>query len=273
MVDADGVTAGGAPLRLSPRPGVRMAFSGRGEGNLSGSVGPQEEVAAARGRLAGLVDLEAADLVVMEQVHGPGVAVVGLGDVGRGAVPGSAPVPGVDALVTADPDVGLVVLVADCVPLLLAAPGGVAAVHAGRAGVASGIVGAAVTVLADVAGAAPADLAAVVGPAIGGCCYEVPRELQVDVAARVRAASATTTWGTPSLDLPAAVDEQLRAAGVVDVAAVGGCTRCEAGTWFSHRATTGHGAAEGRQAGIVRRGARMDAPPQRSTAAASLDSR
>jgi polyphenol oxidase len=237
------------------------AFSGRAEGNLSLVVpapdGRRSEVLAARERLAALVGLEAPDLVVMEQVHGPGVAVVGLADRARGLDDHARAVPDVDALVTTDPDVGLVVMVADCVPVLLAAPRrGVAAVHAGRAGVQSGVVGAAVGTLVEQAGVAPDAISALIGPAVGGCCYEVPRALQIEVLSVAPAARAETRWGTPSLDLPAAVSQQLRAAGVASVERVGGCTMCESGTWFSHRATTNGDAAPGRQAGVVRMGAR-----------------
>src|SRR5512145_3154204 len=97
----------------------------------------------------------------MAQVHGRDVAVVD-----RPPVPGD-PAPQADALVTAVPGVALAVLVADCVPVLLAAADGTAVgvVHAGRKGVAAGVVGAAVDALAGL-GAAPGDLQAVVGPAI-----------------------------------------------------------------------------------------------------------
>ena len=66
-----------------------------------------------------------------------------------------------------------------------------------------------------------------------------------EVAAAHPSARATTTWGTPSLDLPRAVLDGLAAAGV-RAERVGGCTRCEPG-WFSHRADPG----AGRQLGLV----------------------
>jgi polyphenol oxidase len=278
MVDpTSAAVAAASPVRrtLAADPGVRFAFTGAAEGNLSLLVGDADP--GARDRAAALVDLEAVDLVFMEQVHGPGVAVVGLSDAGRGLDDHARAVPEVDALVTTDPDVGLVVLVADCVPVLLAVPRrGVAAVHAGRAGVASGIIGAGVHVLTEQTGARPGDVHAVLGPAIGGCCYEVPAELQLEVALRAPAARARTSWGTPSLDLPAAVVEQLRAAGVMDVDRVAGCTRCGSGTWFSHRAATDAESAPGRQAGVVRLGARShvtsNAAPPGSPVVPCLDS-
>jgi YfiH family protein len=201
----------------------------------------------------------------MRQVHGGAVARVGRGEAGRGASDHADAVPGVDGLVTTADDLGLVVLAADCVPLLLAAPGaGVAAVHAGRNGVARNVCGAAVALLVAATGTAPGGLAAVVGPAIGGCCYEVPARLADDIAAVAPAARSETTWGRASLDLSAGVVAQLQASGVRAVARAGGCTRCDPATWFSHRATTAGRAAAGRQAGIVRRvaGAGHAAPPR-----------
>lgn len=224
---------------------ARYAFAGRATGNQSHEVGAPAP--GARSRLAAEVGLGDDQLVGMRQVHGDGVAVVDRSDA-------AAVVPDVDALVTTEKDLGLVVLVADCVPVLLGVPGaGVAAVHAGHPGVRARIVPAAVAVLAAATGRAPVDVRAVVGPAIGPCCYEVPADMRARFAARVDQVAASTTWGTPSLDLPSAVSAQLRAAGVTAISRAGACTRCERGEWFSHRATTGIGAPAGRNAGIVRR--------------------
>jgi len=170
---------------------------------------------------------------LMDQVHGAEVAEV------DGATSPGAELRGVDALVTSEPGRVLGVAAADCVPVLLAGPQGVGAVHAGRRGVQMGVVAAAVE-------AVPGGVdRAAVGPAIGGCCYEVPAEMQAEVLEVAPAAEATTTWGTPSLDLPAAVTAGLEERGI-DVTRVGGCTRCEPG-WFSHRADPD----AGRQLGLV----------------------
>ncbi|CAN5911695.1 peptidoglycan editing factor PgeF [soil metagenome] len=231
-------------------PAVRFAFSDRADGNVSLAVGPP--VADARQRLARAVGVRSQDLVFMQQVHGAGVAVVGTAERGRGVGAHDDGIPSVDALVTTDTAVALVVQVADCVPVLLADPGrAIAAVHAGRGGVVAGVVDATIATLApDVA----ARVEAVIGPAIGGCCYEVEAELADAVAADLPAARATTTWGTPALDLPAAVAAQLRAAGVERITHTGGCTRCTPSRWFSHRSAPG----EGRQAGVVVRTAHGD---------------
>lgn len=176
----------------------------------------------------------------MNQVHGDTVLLVD--------EPGPAPadpVPTADALLTTTPGLGLMVRVADCVPVLLADPGtGVlAAVHAGRAGVALDIVG---TTVARMCEAGAGDLLAWVGPHVCGGCYEVPAAMREEVAAAVPETWAETTWGTPSLDLGAGVRAQLRAHDVEPIV-VDRCTR-EDTALHSHRRD---GAASGRMAGLV----------------------
>lgn len=185
--------------------------------------------------------------VTMHQVHDARVGVVDT------STPPGAEVRGVDALVTAERDRPLAVSTADCVPVLLAGAHTIGAAHAGRKGVQAGVVAAALRAMADL-GDAPAEIRAVVGPAIGGCCYEVPVAMYDEVVAAHPAAAAMTTWDTPALDLPAAVSAQLAEAGVTDVQRLGTCTRCDdRARWFSHRADPG----TGRQFGlIVRQAAR-----------------
>lgn len=236
---------------LREDPHVRVVFGDRGIGNASLRVGA--DGAAGRRRLLGLAGLSLADAVFMEQVHSGAVARVGRADRGRGTADRASAVPGVDALVTTDEDVALVILTADCVPVLLCDPGrGIGAVHAGRRGVEAGVVGAAVIALAAATGSPPSRLVALVGPAIGGCCYEVPLALADEIAAVAPGARVTTRWGTPGLDLPAAVRGQLQAEAVGLVSHVSGCTRCEPDRWFSHRAATAvPGSSPGRNASVV----------------------
>ena len=86
-----------------------------------------------------------------------------------------------------------------------------------------------------------------VGPHVCGSCYEVPADLQDEVAAVVPEARSTTSWGTPALDLGAGVRAQLDAAGITDVRVVDTCTR-EDPSWPSHRRD---GAAATRFAGVI----------------------
>lgn len=176
----------------------------------------------------------------MNQVHGDTVLRVD----GPGPAPAD-PVPTADALLTTRPGLGLMVRVADCVPVMLADPatGALAAVHAGRAGVALDIVGTAVARLRE---AGAGELVAWVGPHVCGGCYEVPAHMRDEVVTAVPATRAETTWGTPSLDLGAGVRAQLQAHGI-DPIQVGGCSRENTGL-HSHRRD---GAAAGRMAGLI----------------------
>lgn len=176
----------------------------------------------------------------LNQTHGSVVVDV--------AEPGPPPlddVPDGDALVTATRGMGLMIRVADCVPVLLADPaaGVIGAVHAGRAGVALDIVSRTVGRMRAHGGER---FVAWIGPHVCGGCYEVPDELCAEVAAAVPATRARTTWGTPSLDLGAGVRAQLEAADV-EVVEVGACTR-EDPRLHSHRRD---GAEAGRFAGLV----------------------
>ena len=214
---------------------VEVAVTGRGV-----DLGDAQGEAALARALRAVAAATGAQPVVMRQVHGREVSV--------DPVPAAAP-PRADALVTSRPGVALVTRAADCVPVLLADPraGVVAAVHAGRAGLAAGVVPAALSRVAAV-GAGP--VVAWVGPHICGRCYEVPEALREEVAARVPQAWGETSWGTATLDLGAGVRAQLEREGV-SVVDVSRCTR-ESADLYSYRRD---GAAAGRLAGLVRIGA------------------
>jgi YfiH family protein len=242
------------PLVIPSWPaGVRGVFTTRAGGvsmppyaelNLGGHVGDDPSaVRDNRALLARALGLEPGRIVHMDQVHGRDVAVVT-----------SAPQrpPTVDALVTTTPGLAVTVLVADCVPVLLADgdAGVVAAVHAGRKGVELGVVPAALQSMVAL-GASPGRVHARLGPAIGPCCYDVPAEMQAAVAAAAPGAIAPESGGRsrsgrPSLDLRAGIEQSLRDAGVHLIAHSGGCTADEP-EWFSYRRDR----TTGRFAGLV----------------------
>ena len=140
----------------------------------------------------------------------------------------------VDAQATSNPDLTPLVMVADCLPVAMVGPDGVAMAHCGWRGLAGGIVGAA-------AGAVRAEAAAV-GPGIGPCCYEVGEEVLsafegLDGVARGR-----------MLDLTAVATALLERAGVDAIESSGLCTSCNPELFYSHRRD---GERTGRQAGLV----------------------
>lgn len=228
---------------LSPSPWAAT----RGPGlDLGLNVG--DDPVRVRANRALLAEALGVPVVYATQVHGADVAVVDDPAAARLDSVGEA-----DGLVTRVPGLALAVLVADCVPVLLADPRArvVGVAHAGRRGVELDVVGKVFATMQHL-GAAPADVRAVVGPSACGRCYEVPEEMRDAVGAGAPGAPSTTSWGTPALDLPRAVEARLRSLGVGHVARDGRCT-IEDDALFSHRRATGPGRAgtTGRLAGVV----------------------
>jgi polyphenol oxidase len=182
--------------------------------------------------LAGALQRDPAGVAMGHQVHGAGIQV-------RDAVHGGE-LERADAQATASPQLTPLVLVADCVPLVLAARGAVVAVHCGWRGVAAGIVGGAVATVRELSGGA--HVSAAIGPGIGPCCYEVGDEVIERFAARGHRVAGR------ALDLPAAVFSELAWSEVSDVAVAGICVSCNPELFYSHRRD---GGVTGRQAGLA----------------------
>lgn len=231
-----------------PRP-VRKVFTTRAGGvsaapyssfNLALHVGDDPAaVQANRQRLADSIGLPLEQLIFMEQLHSNTVTYV------RDAAVN--PLPTTDALVTDQRELALVVLTADCVPLLLSdhEAGVVAAVHAGRMGARNGIVTKTVERMVQL-GARPRYIHALMGAAASGKNYEVPVEMAQDVEARLPGARTTTTKGTCGLDIRAGLVRQLLGLGVEAIDADPRCT-IDDEDFFSYRRER----TTGRQAGAV----------------------
>ncbi|WP_280439322.1 peptidoglycan editing factor PgeF [Nocardia cyriacigeorgica] len=208
--------------------------------NLGDHVGDDPQaVRRNRDRLAETIGLPPQRLVWMEQIHGRTVEIVD--------GPRAEPVPATDALVTTVPGLALVVVTADCVPILLSddEAGVIAAVHAGRIGARIGIVPRVLDAMVSV-GARVDRIGAFLGPAASGRQYEVPAEMRADVERHLPGSATTTERGTPGLDLRAGLRRQLTTAGVGAVAVDPRCT-IEDKTLFSHR----RGAPTGRLGGVI----------------------
>jgi YfiH family protein len=203
--------------------------------DLSVQESDQGAQAIDQGALAMVMDSLDGDLRLaqMRQVHGCEVAVV--------SAPGWSTA---DALVTTHPGLALLVRSADCVPVLLSsAQGVIGAVHAGREGMALGVVP---SIVDNMRLLGAQQISAWIGPHICGSCYEVPLDLQQRVGRLVPEAICTTRKGTSGLDLGAGVISQLHESGV-EVEYVGGCT-LEGADFHSFRRD---GEMAGRQAGII----------------------
>lgn len=205
---------------------VEIRFTGRGPG------GNREEILRR-------IEPEAPPVAWAKQIHSA-IALPGRpGFCGEG-----------DALYTEEAGLALSIMTADCVPVLVAGPSGIAAIHAGWRGIVGGVIPATLEKMKG----RPAELTAWVGPAIGACCYEV----DVDVASQVAAASdpgiaIPGPAGKPHLDLPDAARRQLALAGMKNVIVLPRCTRCDEETLWSYRR---EGKGAGRDVGFIWRRSR-----------------
>jgi len=211
--------AGGHWIWRSRQGPVHVVFAGRG---------PAHERDEVLRRVAGDAP---EDLAWARQIHSATVLPARAGGCGEG-----------DALWTDRADLALSVITADCVPVVLAGPGGIAAVHAGWRGLVNGVI---LATLCELPGRL-SEWTAWIGPAIGACCYEVGEE----VAAQVVAAAAAGQWdrsasdpavavpgpsGKPHLDLPGVARRQLEAAGVGKIVWLVRCTQCDEAKLSSYR--------------------------------------
>jgi polyphenol oxidase len=227
----------GPPLRFELPGGGHALFTTLADGNLSTVRGPGHE--HGRHERDGLCKaLGLRWLCASRQVHGTVVQRVSTQE-GSG---GEAVAIDADGHATALRGVGTMVLVADCLPVVLGSEGAVAALHAGWRGLAAGVLEEGVRALRELGG--EGEIAAVIGPGAGPCCYEVGEE--------VHAAFADPS-GLPwrgegrNLDLPGLARERLAAVGVRRIEDVGVCTICDE-RYFSHRR---EGSRAGRQAGVA----------------------
>ncbi|SRR5579884_396110 len=232
---------------LAELPGLVHGISTRAGGvsegpyaalNVSLMVGDERaRVLENRARLARALGAPPEQVYTCRQVHGAAWRVVD-----AETTPADIEREPLDILLCSRPGSRLLLKFADCTPLLLWDPRRrwVAVAHAGWRGTAQRVATVAVQALVDSAGSEPADLWAGIGPAIGGCCYEVGDEVIAAVAATLPAPAAAVRPGRGTrrhLDLAEANRQQLVAAGLAPerVLSARCCTACHSDTFFSHR--------------------------------------
>lgn len=231
------------------RRGVRHGFTLRRGGasrgafsslNFSARAGDlPERVRENWRRLEEAAGLPARGWGLLSQVHGVRVDRVAAG--GR-SCHHRLEHPEADGMVTSSPGVVLGILTADCLPVILGLPGSpaVGVAHAGWRGTLGGIAPAAARALARLAGGAPEDVVAGLGPSIGRCCYEVGEEVRAAFVASWGLALARRVFTRSDpwrLDLQAANLIPLREAGIParHLSRIPLCTCCRKELFFSHR--------------------------------------
>ncbi len=244
--------------------GVRAAFLGRAGGvslgpyqslNFASNCGDSSQAVAANWQRLGEFLRPSSGVVKLRQVHGNQVHRIGPGAAIAAPNGDQARELTGDGLVTAQANLALAVLTADCVPILLYDPlrPAVGALHAGWRGALANIAREGVRAITAL-GARPHCIKAALGPAIGKCCFEIDQELADRFAARMPSASSHLEAGRAGkarLDLKGLLRDQLVEAGLSPHAImdVGPCTRCASDRYFSRRAA--RGGPTGLQASVI----------------------
>ena len=165
---------------------------------------------------------------MLEQVHGARIITVDRPGAGAGEE--------ADGAVTRERGATLVVLTADCAPVLLASDDGViGAAHAGWRGLAEGVLEATTTAMRELGATGP--IRAAIGPTVAPECYEFsPADLDEVAEQLGEHVRGQTADGRPALDLPCAVRQELDRLAIVVDHDEASCTACHGGRWYSHRA-------------------------------------
>jgi YfiH family protein len=227
-------------------PGGSVSFSTRRGGVSEGpyeslNLGiltddDQERVARNRDLLAGDIGLPPERVAMGWQVHGTDILEWAAPPRDGGYASPGAELVKADGHSTTVPGLGLLVLVADCLPVALIGGGRATMLHCGWRPLAGGLVERALEAFGD------DPPAAAIGPGIGRCCYEVGDEVLAEFADLDGVADGRM------LDLRLVVRRKLQAAGVGTIEDVDLCTSCHPDLFFSHRRDNG---VTGRQGGIA----------------------
>ncbi len=217
-----------------------------GSANLAFHVGDNpSDVLANHALLARELGYNLSRLVHMRQIHSD--RAIAVDDATGFDTP-----PECDALITNQPGIPLMVMSADCTPILLYDPAvrAIGAVHAGRAGALSAILPKTIEAMRLRYGSRAEDIHVSMGPSIGGCCYEINDSIADDVDALGYGAALRREEGKVFLDVNTILLMQLEREGIAQerIEVFGECTSCNSNDYFSYRADR---QLTGRIAGVV----------------------
>ncbi|HUU41074.1 MAG TPA: peptidoglycan editing factor PgeF [Desulfatiglandales bacterium] len=217
--------------------------------NLGFHVGDNpEDVLNNRKRLSSALKIPLNQFTTAGQIHSDKVSIISEGSRGKGGTNHKDAIDGADAMVTNVADICLIVLVADCVPILFFDPQKevVGIAHAGWRGTLKCIAKNTVRTMETAFGSLTKDIIVGIGPSIGPCCYKVGPEVISQVRGVFHAANEyivnESGDGTGYLDLQKANLKQLLHAGIekknIETASI--CTCHNPDLFFSYRHQKGY---------------------------------
>ncbi len=224
---------------LSNQTGLRHFVTSSGDGAATDVNLRTLGGAGNRQRLAQTIGFSISKLTTGEQTHSLNITTVNSANAGRGNLDINTRIANTDALISNEPGICIMVLTADCVPILLYDPvaRAVAAVHAGWRGTAGGIIGIVIERMKYEFDCTPENLLAAIGPCIGPCCFEVGEEVTSAFRNENGIVLRQSNWSRPHVDLTESNFRQLTATGIraenIEMAHI--CTKCSNGQFFSHR--------------------------------------
>jgi purine-nucleoside/S-methyl-5'-thioadenosine phosphorylase / adenosine deaminase len=190
------------------------------------------------------LNIDSKELFLVKQVHGDRVFVLDDPQKSADQVEQEA----ADALITHLTEKPIAVLTADCVPVILYDPERhvVGVIHAGRKGTQMRVVSKTISILSNIYGCRPKNVVMALGPAIGGCCYEVEDPCIAPFREHYQGWKEFVTANSHNrfmLDLLKANEADGLGAGILkdNIHRSGECTSCNNDRWFSYRreGTTG----------------------------------
>lgn len=217
---------------------IFYTFTNKDEGNLAYHVPDKKEnVDKNRIQLSKKYNFNIKNLISMNQVHGACVTVVGKDS--------PRVIDDCDAIITKEKNLTLMVMVADCIPILMfdKFEGVIAAVHAGRNSTFQKISEKTAQKMKDEFGCKPENIEVIMGPSIQKCCYEVDENL----ANIVKINFGIEFEHNRFLDLQGINKKQLNNLGIRNITINDTCTKCSGGQFYSYRVDK----SCGRFAGII----------------------
>ena len=207
--------------------------------NLRNENGPQNRV-----ELSQTIGFDVARMVTPEQTHSCNVVAVSEEDAGRGALSVDSRIPDTDALITNCKNIPLMILTADCVPIVMydTKNNAIAAIHAGWRGTIAKITIKTIELMAEKYRSEPENIYVGIGPCIGKHCFEVDSDVAEKFAEIPECVNWVANRNKFLIDLQMANKIFMNKIGVHshNICTIEGCTHCNHDDFYSYRRNPGN---------------------------------